>query len=155
MKSFGFNTTFKLVKKKGVRDKMGNVLTPRGFLLYGGIILLVLGVGGMTFLGPTPEASALGDFFWLDGGENLVHTLLGVVALGAYYMLKDEVMTKYLVLLVGVLAAVATVWGLLYGSSPIPNAAITNLENPSDTVLHLVVAVWAFYVGLMGKKTAA
>lgn len=141
-----------MTKTKGVRKNMGNVLTPRGFLLYGGIILLVLGVGGMTFLGPTPQASALGEFFWLDGGENLAHTLLGVVALGAYYMLKDEAMIKYLVLFVGVLAAVATVWSLLYGSSTVPNASITNLENPSDTVLHLVVAVWALYVALMGGK---
>ena len=130
---------------------MGNLLTPRGFLLYGGIVLLVLGVGGMTFLGPTPEASALGDFNWLDGTENMAHLVLGIVALGAYYMLKDAAMTKYLVLLVGVVAALATVVGFINSGASVPNASITNLEM-SDNLLHLVVAVWAFVAGT--KKAA-
>ena len=126
-------------------------MNPRQFLLLGGIILLVLGVGGMTFLGPTPEASALGEFNWLDGTENIAHLLLGVVALAAYYLLKDEKLTRYLVILVGVIAALATVVGFMSSGSPIPNAAVTNLEM-SDNILHLVVAVWAFYVSFAGGK---
>lgn len=126
-------------------------LNPKQFLLLGGIILLVLGVGGMTFLGPTPEASALGEFNWLDGTENIAHLLLGVVALAAYYLLKDEKLTRYLVILVGVVAALATVVGFMSSGSPIPNASVTNLEM-SDNILHLVVAVWAFYVSFAGSK---
>lgn len=88
-------------------------LSARGFLLYGGIILLVLAVGGMTFLGPTVDRSALGMFNWLDNGENMAHLLFGVVALAAYFLLKDAKLTKWLVLLVGVVALLATVVGLV------------------------------------------
>lgn len=126
-------------------------MTPRQFLLYGGIILLVLGVGGMTFLGPTPEASALGEFNWLDGTENMAHLLLGLVALAAYYLLKDEQLTRWLVILVGIIAALATVVGFLNASAAVPNASITNLEM-SDNLIHLVVAVWAFWAGFMSSK---
>ncbi|MBI2022293.1 DUF4383 domain-containing protein [Candidatus Daviesbacteria bacterium] len=129
---------------------MGNLLTPRGVLLYGGIILLVLGVGGMTFLGPTPEASALGEFNWLDGAENVAHLVLGVVALGAYYMLKDAQLQKWLVALVGIIAAIATVVGFMNAGAPVPNAGVTNLEF-SDNIIHLVVAAWALYAAFMTK----
>lgn len=128
--------------------------TPRGFLLYGGIILVALGVLGLFVLGPTPESSLLGEFFWLDGGENIVHLLLGVVALAAYYLLKDEQLTKWLVVVVGVVALVAVVAGFLNAANAIPNVGITNLENPSDNILHLVVAVWALWVGLGSRQPA-
>ena len=134
-----------------------NILTPRGFLLFGGIILLVLAVAGMTVLGPTPTASALGMFNWLDGGENIAHLVLGVVAIAAYFLLKDQMLAKYLVLLVGVVALLATVFGFLNMGNPDPNTAgFTNLE-VSDDVLHLVVAVWAFAAVLIGgaKSTPA
>ncbi|MBI3485772.1 DUF4383 domain-containing protein [Candidatus Daviesbacteria bacterium] len=130
-------------------------LNLRQFLLLGGIILVVLGVAGLTVLGPTPAASLLGDFFWLDGTENVAHLLFGVVALAAYYMLKDPQMTKILVILVGVVALVAALAGFMNGSAPVPNVGITNLENPADNILHLVVAAWAFYVAFMGDKKMA
>ena len=131
-----------------------NPLSSRGFLLLGGIILVVLGVSGLTVLGPTPEASLLGDFNWLDQGENVAHLLFGVVALGAYFMLKDAMLTKWLVALVGVVALVATVAGFLNGSAAVPNVGFTNLEM-SDNVLHLVVALWAFAAAFMGSKAQA
>ncbi|MBI2011276.1 DUF4383 domain-containing protein [Candidatus Daviesbacteria bacterium] len=127
-------------------------MTPKQFLLYGGIILVALGVLGTFVLGPTPENSMLGDFFWLDSTENWAHLILGAVALGAYYMLKDAAMIRYLVLLVGVVAALAAVFGFLNAGSSTPNLGVTNLENPSDNILHLVVAVWAFWAGMMGNK---
>lgn len=128
-----------------------NVLTPRGFLMAGGIILLALGVGGMTVLGPTAEQSMLGDFFWLDTTENYAHLLLGVVALAAYFLLKENSLTKWLVILVGVIAAVATVAGFMNAGQNVLGMGMTHLENPADNVLHLVVAVWAFAAAFMGK----
>ena len=115
-----------------------NPLTTRGFLLFGGVILVVLGLAGMVFLGPTVEASLLGEFFWLDNTENVAHLALGAVALGGYYFLKQEMMVKYLVTAVGVLALVVAAVGFL-------NMGIAHLENPSDNLLHLVVGVWALW----------
>ncbi len=128
-------------------------MTPRQFLLLGGVVLVALGVLGMFLLGPTPEQSALGDSFWLDDVENWAHLVLGVVALGAYFMLKDPDLTRWLVILVGVVAAVVAVLGFVSSGADGPNLGVTNMENPSDNVLHLVVAVWALYAGFMGNKS--
>lgn len=128
-------------------------MNSRQFLLVGGVVLLVLGVAGMTVLGPTPSASMLGDFFWLDATENYAHLLFGVVALAAYYLLKDANLTKWLVVLVGVVALVAALAGFMNSMQSVPLLGTTNLENPSDNVLHLVVAAWAFYAAFMGKRS--
>ena len=137
-----------------------NILTPRGFLLYGGIILVLVAVlGYMGLIGPTPEQSLFGMMWYFTDLENLAHIIFGVVALLAFYMLKDAMMTKTLVILVGIVAALAVVIGLMVGGSAAPNATLYgisgNLENPMDTVLHVVVAVWAFYAGFMGSKKMA
>ncbi len=130
-----------------------NLLTPRGFLLIGGTILVILGLAGMVFLGPTMEASLLGEFFWLDNTENIAHLVLGVVALGAYYFLKDDKMLKYLVGAVGVVGVVVAVLGFMNMGAAIPNVGVAHLENPSDNVLHLVVGAWALWVSF-GKMMA-
>lgn len=130
-------------------------LNPRQFLLLGGIILLALGVLGMFGLGPDSDSSILGSFFWLDQTENVAHLVLGAVALGTYYMVKDEMLTLWLVRLVGVVAAVVAVLGFMSAGNPEPNVGVSNLENPADNVLHLVVAVWALWVGFMNTKSNA
>lgn len=132
-----------------------NPLAPRGFLLVGGIILVALGVLGMFLLGPTPGQSMVGEFFWLDDVENYAHLILGVVALGAYYLLKDEMLTKWLVILVGVVALLATILGFMNSGGPVPNLGVTNLEAVSDNILHLVVTVWALYAGFVGGKSTS
>jgi phosphoglycerol transferase MdoB-like AlkP superfamily enzyme len=136
-----------------------NPLNPRGFLLAGGIILVLVAVlGYMGLIGPTPEQSLFGSLWYFTDLENLAHLVFGVVALAAYYLLKDEMLTKWLVILVGVVAALAVVIGFMVGGNASPNATLAgipgNLENPMDTVLHIVVAVWAFYAGLVGSKKA-
>lgn len=121
-----------------------NPLTPGGFLFIGGIVLVVLGLAGLTVLGPTPEASALGTFNWLDMAENVAHLVLGAVAIAASFLLKDATAQKYLVAAVGVIAALVAVLGFLYMGGVEPNLfGVSNMEL-SDDVLHAVVAVWAF-----------
>jgi hypothetical protein len=56
---------------------MSALSTPRGFLMLGGIILVLLALVG--FAGVFSDASA----FWLDAGENYAHLGLGIVALAA------------------------------------------------------------------------
>lgn len=126
-------------------------MTPRQFLLLGGILFVLLGVLGLFVLGPTADQSMLHDFFWLDNKENFAHLLFGVVALVAYNFLKDAQMIKWLVALVGVVALFAAGAGFMNEAMPVPNAGLTNLEM-SDNLLHIAVAVWAFYVSFMGDK---
>lgn len=130
-----------------------NILTPRGFLTVGGVVLVLLGVLGMVgVIGPTPDKSLFGAFWWFDSAENVAHLVLGVVALAAVYLIKDAGVHKLLVILVGLLGLVVGLYNLLGDNTLLLSA---NLESPADLVLHLVVGVWGLYAGLMGSKTAA
>ena len=139
---------------------MAMLFTPKGFLTYGGAVLLLLGILGFVVLGPTAEKSALGSFFWLDNAENYAHLLLGIVALAAVFVpgLNSALAPyyKWIVILVGLIALFFGVYGFI-ASSATPNAntfGLTNLEL-SDNVLHLVVAAWAFAAayGWMGSRS--
>ena len=126
-----------------------SLFTPRGFLIVGGAVLLLLGLLGFVIL-KDPSLS----FFWLDSSENIAHVVLGLVALAAVFVpgLKDSLAPYYrwLVILVGVIALFFGVYGFLLpaggpaGSVPGPNTfGLANLEL-GDNLLHLIVAAWAF-----------
>lgn len=127
-------------------------MNPKQFLLIGGTILVGLGILGMFLLGPTPEQSLLKEGFFLTDFENYAHLMIGIVALGAYFLLADSELTKWLVILVGLVSLVASIAGFLNSGNPIPNLGFTNLENPLDNILHLLLAVWAFYAGFVGGR---
>ena len=119
--------------------------TPRGFLITGGAVLLVLGLLGFVIL----KDPSMG-FFWLDTSENIAHTALGLVALAAVFVpgLNTSVAPYYrwLVIMVGVIALFFGVYGFLLppGNPASPNTfGLANLEF-GDHLLHLVVAAWAF-----------
>jgi hypothetical protein len=120
---------------------------PRLFLTVGGAVLLLLGIVG--YLNVFTESGT--PSFWLDNGENLAHTVLGVVALAAVFVpgLNTALAPYYrpIVGLVGVIALFFAVYGFLQpaGTGADPNTfGISNLENPSDNLLHLVVGIVAF-----------
>ncbi|MBI2442449.1 MAG: DUF4383 domain-containing protein [Candidatus Levybacteria bacterium] len=138
-----------LIPEKGVI--VMNILTPRGFLTVGGVILVLLGLLGFVVIGPTPQQSLFGDFWWFDNVENVAHLLLGVVALALVYVVRDATLEKWVTVLVGALALVV---GLLnfQGEYMFGGA---NLESPADMVLHLVVGVWGLYAGFTGGKAPA
>src|SRR5688500_12567211 len=121
------------------------LFTPRGFLIVGGAVLLLLGLLGFVVLN-NPSLS----FFWLDTSENIAHTVLGIVALAAVFVpgLNAALAPYYrwIVILVGVIALFFGVYGFLVppGSPATPNTfGLANLEL-GDNLLHLVVAAWAF-----------
>lgn len=128
-----------------------NPLTTRGFLFLGGVILIVLGLAGMVFLGPTSGASLLGEFFYLAPLENYAHLLLGLVALAAYFLLSDAKLLKYLVAAVGFLALLAALGGVLYSMGMLTDPNLAVLQNPADTGLHVLVGVWALAAAFMKK----
>ena len=116
----------------------------RTFLIVGGAVLLLLGLVGYT--GIFSKEST--PWFWLDGGENLAHTFLGIVALAAVYVpgLNSALRPYYraIVALVGVIALFFAGYGFLQAAGAEPNTfGVSNLENPSDNLLHLVVGIVA------------
>jgi uncharacterized membrane protein HdeD (DUF308 family) len=125
-------------------------LYPRLFLIYGGAVLLLLGIVG--YLGVFTEPNTPG--FWLDSGENLAHTFLGIVALAAVFVpgLNTALKPYYraIVALVGVIALFFAVYGFLSASGAEPNTfGVANLENPADNLLHLVVGIVALVAAWM------
>ena len=134
------------------------LFTPRGFLMTGGIVLLVLGLLGFVILNGSPQQSLLGSFFWLDTSENIAHVALGVVALAALYVpgLNSalEPYYKWIVILVGLIALFFGVYGFLVASAAQPNTfGLTNLEL-GDNLLHLIVAAWAFLAAYWSPQRA-
>jgi hypothetical protein len=120
---------------------------PRLFLTVGGAVLLLLGIVG--YLNVFTESGT--PAFWLDNGENLAHTVLGIVALAAVFVpgLNTALAPYYrpIVGLVGAIALFFAVYGFLQpaGTAATPNTfGVSNLENPSDNLLHLVVGIVAF-----------
>src|SRR4026209_1260520 len=125
---------------------MSNIFTPRGFLTYGGAILLLLGILG--FLNVFTQTAF--PAFWLDTGENVAHTFLGIVALAIVFVPGLNTMFapyyRWIVILLGIVALFFAVYGFYVGGNASPNTFnISNLESPADDILHLVVGAWALY----------
>jgi hypothetical protein len=125
---------------------MGGILTPKGFLTYGGAILLLLGVIGLFAL----NDAAASPSFYLDSGENVAHIGLGIIALAIVFVPGlNTAFAPYYRWIVGLLAIVAlffAVYGFYVGGNAAPNTfGISNLESPLDDLLHLVVGAWAAY----------
>lgn len=115
-------------------------MNAKQFLQIGGAVLLLVGIlGFIGVIGPTPEKSLFGDFWWFDNGENWAHTILGIVALIAS-MSMSMASQKTLTMVVGV---VAVFFGLYNFFSTSFYGA--NLESPADLILHLVVGAWALW----------
>ena len=132
---------------------MSGFFTPRMFLIVGGAVLLLLGIVGFLNIF-TEEAYPA---FWLDGGENVAHTVLGVVALAAVFVpgLNSALAPYYrpIVILVGLIALFFGVYGFVVAAdtSGANTFGLANLEF-ADNILHLVVAAWAFASAFMGRE---
>ncbi len=124
------------------RERM---FTPNGFLKVGGVALVALGLLGLWIWNEPSDS-----FFWLDTSENIIHIVVGLVALAAAFVpgLNARLRPRHrsIVLLIGVIALFFAVYGALApgGSPAAPNTfGLVNLEL-GDTYLNLFLAVWAF-----------
>lgn len=131
-------------------------MNPKQFLQIGGAVLVLVGILGLVgVIGPTAEKSIFGSAWWFDNAENWAHLVLGVVGLAASFALAAN-LQKLLVLVLGVIGVLVGLWSLL-GYTMLLGA---NLENPADTVLHIVVGLWALaawkggMMGMMAKPSA-
>ena len=137
---------------------MNALFNSTGFLRYGGIILLVVAVvGWIGVFNSTP-------FFSLDTGENIAHTVLGVVGVAVGFGIKNHGLHRLLTIALLATAAIFTIWGLFLpdggaltnGAFAKPNFyGLANLESPADSVLHLVVFAYALLALYMEGKQPA
>ena len=126
-------------------------MNPKQFLLWGGIVLLALGIVG--FLGVFSDTKSA---FYLDNGENVAHTGLGIIAIAASFLITDAQLQKWLVAAVGALALFFGIYGFLVAGSAPPNTfGVSNLESPADDLLHLVVAIWALAAAFWPRSAMA
>jgi hypothetical protein len=125
---------------------MASLFTPKGFLTYGGAVLLILGLIGLFALNSPTGTPA----FYLDNGENVAHIGLGLIALAIVFVpaLNTAFAPYYrwIVILLGIVALFFAVYGFSVGGNAAPNTfGVSNLESPLDDILHLVVGAWALY----------
>lgn len=124
-------------------------MNSKQFLILGGLVLVLVAVLGMLdIIGPTAEQSIFGANWWFDAAENWAHLVLGVVALIAAFALPAG-MHKPLVILVGLLALVVGIYSAAISTMLLG----ANLESPADTILHIVVGLWALLAAMMGKES--
>lgn len=119
-------------------------MNPKQFLQIGGVILVLVGVLGFFLLGPTSDQSIFGSTWWFDNVENWAHLVLGVVALLAAYVLPGS-SQKSLAIVVGIIGIIVGLWSISGSQTVLAGAT---LENPMDTILHLVVGAWALWAGM-------
>ncbi|MBI4095004.1 MAG: hypothetical protein HY435_02320 [Candidatus Liptonbacteria bacterium] len=125
-------------------------MNPKQFLLVGGIVLVLVGILGFVgVIGPTAEQSIFGPGWWFDNAENWAHLVLGVVALIAAFAIPSKTQ-KPLVLLLGIVGVLVGIYGVFN-----QNFLGANLENPADTLLHIVVGVWALWAAMNKKAMMA
>lgn len=126
-------------------------MNPKQFLQIGGAVLVLVGIlGFIGVIGPTPDKSIFGSAWWFDNGENWAHLVLGVVGLIAAFALSAA-SQKYLVILLGIVGVLVGFYSLLIGQSFLG----ANLENPADTLLHIVVGAWALWAAFRSSGAAA
>ena len=137
---------------------MNALFTSTGFLRYGGLVLLLVGIVGV--LGIFNNVA----FFSLDTGENYAHLALGIVGMAVGFGIANAGLHRLLTIVLFVTALFFTVVGLFLpsggtltnGAFASPNFyGLANLENPADSILHLVVAAWAGLALWMERKQPA
>lgn len=133
---------------------MSYVLSPKGFLQVGGVVLVLVAVlGYVGLIGPTSD-SLFGEYWYFDNAENIAHLVLGVVALIASVTISSS-LQRYLTIAVGALAFVVALVSLV-GQIPMGTTLLgAALQNPFDTVLHIVVGVWAVLAYRGGSSVSA
>lgn len=114
-------------------------MNSKQFLLWGGIILVVVGILGFFLIGPTAERSLFGEPWVFTPGENWAHLIIGIVALIVAYSKSGEAQ-RWLTWIAGIIALLVGIWGFVSAT-----ALGGVLQNPADNILHLVIGIWAVW----------
>jgi hypothetical protein len=128
---------------------ISSVFTPRGFLTWGGAMLLLLGVLG--YLGVLSRSTT--PQLWLDDTEKVVLTVLGVGSLAITIIpgisSVFQPFHRWIVVLLGLAALFFAVYGFyVAGDTSGRNTfGVANLESPVEVLLFLAIAGWALVAG--------
>lgn len=112
-------------------------------MIYG-IIFIVIGILGFIPVF-TPNGLLLG-MFMVNGLHNIIHLVTGVVAV--WIGKKKPMASRPFFKVFGVIYAIVAILGFFYQENPI-FGLIAN--NPSDTWLHVVIALITLYLGYWYK----
>ncbi len=124
-------------------------MNPKQFLQIGGVVLVLVGILGFVgVIGPTAERSIFKSAWWFDNPENWAHLVLGIVALIAAYAIGRN-LQRPLVMVLGVIGVLVGLYSLLVSNMFLG----ANLENPADSLLHIIVGAWALWASW--KKESA
>lgn len=117
------------------------------FLLWGGLILFVWGIA--SWFVPFEE----GDDFYTDTGYNTFYLVVGflVTWMGATW---NPELRRIWTLYVGVLFLAVAAAGWIVVGRDAPNLGITNLENPTDNMIHLGLGVLFLLMAKFAKPDA-
>lgn len=114
-------------------------MTPKNFLLIGGIVLVLIAILGFVgVIGPTADKSIFGAGWWFDNGENWAHLIIGIIGVLGAFVFPYSIQ-KPVVMLLGIIGILVGLYSLFIGSDFLG----ANLERVADTILHLVVGLWA------------
>lgn len=116
--------------------------------VFGAVFVAVGVLGFVPAL--TPDGNLLG-LFHVNTLHNIIHLASGLVALLVGFGSEKASRTYFQVF--GVVYALVALLGLAYGENPILGLVSSNL---ADTLLHIVIAAAALYVGFgsPGKQVA-
>lgn len=131
-------------------------MTPRFYLAFTGCLLLLLGIlGYVGIVGPLSNDSIFGVNWWVDNGQSIVYIILGIVSLLSAFVLRQPMVRKFIAFAIGgLLVCVGLLGIIIMRSHAMLNAGIAHLENPTETILHLVLGLWAVWVAIRPDKTA-
>jgi hypothetical protein len=115
------------------------LVRPRQFLLFGGTVLVTVGLAGATgLLGAISRASVFDPPY----GINWVHLTFGIVVL-AVAVAGGRTLQNAFTLAAGIFGSTLGVSGLLLGSHAANGYNMPELADPSDHLAHLAVGVLA------------
>ena len=119
-------------------------MNPKRFLTIGGIILVTIGILGVThLLGQISNASLFNPPYWI----NWFHLTLGIFVLAVAFSPTPRLQT-WVAFFPAVVATMIGLLGLLFGSWAASHFNDPQLADPSDHLAHLmvgIVALWAWW----------
>ena len=118
------------------------------FLKWSGMLLVAAAILGYFGLGPSANASALGNYLYFDTNQSIIHLMLGLIALAAARF-DNETLHRYVTAILGIIAITVTAYSFYRVSAPTPNLFLANIETPWESLLYLAFGLWALWVVLM------
>ncbi|OGY79647.1 MAG: hypothetical protein A3B74_02645 [Candidatus Kerfeldbacteria bacterium RIFCSPHIGHO2_02_FULL_42_14] len=120
-------------------------MNAKQFLLIGGIVLILVAILGFAgVIGPEAAQSIFKQSWFFDNAENWAHLVLGIVGVIGSFILPAT-LQKPIVLLLGIVGVVVGLYSLFGPVTEGNNLLGAQLQNPADTILHIVVGIWALW----------